>query len=91
MKNVLCSFKAIYYSVPFIHGIILVRPMVHIIRREEGPMAEINITIDGMSCQHCVMESNVQLGRAVVKYDENKAKKEDIEARIENAGYKIAK
>lgn len=78
--------------------------MVHIIRREEGPMAEINITIDGMSCQHCVMaikkalggvpgilESNVQLGRAVVKYDENKAKKEDIEARIENAGYKIAK
>jgi len=67
-------------------------------------MAEINITIDGMSCQHCVMavkkalggvpgilESTVQIGRAVVTYDENRVKKEDIEARIEDAGYKIVK
>lgn len=67
-------------------------------------MAEINITIDGMSCQHCVMavkkalagvpgilESTVQIGRAVVTYDENRVKREDIEARIEDAGYKIVK
>lgn len=67
-------------------------------------MAETRIAIEGMSCQHCVMavkkalggvpgilESNVQIGSAVVKYDENKVKKEDIETKIEDAGYKVAK
>jgi copper chaperone len=67
-------------------------------------MAETRIAIEGMSCQHCVMavkkalggvpgiiESDVQVGTAVVKYDENKVKKEDIETRIETAGYKVAK
>ncbi|MGD9577351.1 MAG: heavy-metal-associated domain-containing protein [Syntrophorhabdus sp.] len=67
-------------------------------------MAETRIAIEGMSCQHCVMavkkalgglpgilESNVQIGSAVVKYDENKVNKGDIEAKIEDAGYKIAK
>lgn len=67
-------------------------------------MAEARIAIEGMSCQHCVMavkkalgglpgilESNVQIGSVVVKYDENKVNKEDIEAKIEDAGYKIAK
>jgi len=67
-------------------------------------MAETRIAIEGMSCQHCVMavkkalgglpgilESNVQIGSAVVKYDENKVNKRDIEAKIEDAGYKIAK
>ena len=65
-------------------------------------MAEANITIEGMSCQHCVMavkkalggvpgilESNVQIGSAVVKYDESKIIKEDIETKIEDAGYKV--
>ncbi|HQP56067.1 MAG TPA: cation transporter, partial [Syntrophorhabdus sp.] len=64
--------------------------------------AEANITIEGMSCQHCVMavkkalggvpgilESNVQIGSAVVKYDESKIRKEDIETKIEDAGYKV--
>jgi copper chaperone len=67
-------------------------------------MAETRIAIEGMSCQHCVMavkkalggvpgiiESDVQVGTAAVKYDENKVKKEDIETRIEAAGYKVAK
>ncbi|MDI9558687.1 MAG: heavy-metal-associated domain-containing protein [Syntrophorhabdus sp.] len=65
-------------------------------------MAEANMTIEGMSCQHCVMavkkalggvpgilESNVQIGSAVVKYDESKIRKEDIETKIEDAGYKV--
>ena len=67
-------------------------------------MAETRIAIEGMSCQHCVMavkkalggvpgiiESDVQVGTAVVKFDENKVKKEDIETRIETTGYKVAK
>jgi copper chaperone len=67
-------------------------------------MAETRIAIEGMSCQHCVMavkkalggvpgiiESDVQVGTAVVKYDESKVRKEDIETRIETAGYKVAK
>ena len=67
-------------------------------------MAEANMTIEGMSCQHCVMavkkalggvpgilESNVQIGSAVVKYDESKIRKEDIETKIEDAGYKVTK
>jgi copper chaperone CopZ len=70
----------------------------------EVTMAEVKIAIEGMSCQHCVMavkkslggvpgilESDVQIGSAVVKYDENKVKKEEIETRIEGAGYKVTK
>ncbi|MBP1735690.1 MAG: Heavy metal binding protein [Deltaproteobacteria bacterium] len=65
-------------------------------------MAETKIAIEGMSCQHCVMavkkalggvpgilESDVNIGSAVVKYDENKIKKEEIEKKIETAGYKV--
>ena len=67
-------------------------------------MAEVKIKIEGMSCQHCVMavkkalgdvpgilESDVQIGSAVVKYDESKTKNEDIETKIEKAGYKVVK
>ena len=70
----------------------------------EVTMAETKLEIEGMSCQHCVMavkkalggvpgilESNIQVGSAAVKYDETKIKKEDIEAKIENAGYKVKK
>jgi copper chaperone CopZ len=65
-------------------------------------MAETKIAIEGMSCQHCVMavkkalggvpgilESDVNIGSAVVKYDDNKIKKEEIEKKIETAGYKV--
>jgi copper chaperone len=65
-------------------------------------MAETKIAIEGMSCQHCVMavkkalggvpgifESEVQIGGAVIKYDDSKVKKEEIERTIENAGYKV--
>ncbi|HTZ18295.1 MAG TPA: cation transporter [Dissulfurispiraceae bacterium] len=65
-------------------------------------MTEIILTIEGMSCQHCVMRvrkaidalpgvasSDVSIGRAVVKYDESKVGKEDIAASVEKAGYKI--
>ena len=67
-------------------------------------MAETTIAIEGMSCQHCVMavkkalgggpgifESDVQVGSASVKYDDTKIKKEDIETKIEKAGYKVKK
>jgi copper chaperone len=70
----------------------------------EVAMAEAKIKIEGMSCQHCVMavkkalgdvpgilESDVQIGSAVIKYDESKTKKEDIETKIEKAGYKVVK
>jgi copper chaperone len=67
-------------------------------------MEEATVKIEGMSCQHCVMavkkalggvpgilESNVQVGSALVKYDESKAKESDIKAVIEKAGYKVVK
>lgn len=65
-------------------------------------MAEITVTIGGMSCQHCVMrtkkavdtlpgvrESDVKVGSATVSFDDAKLKKEDIIAAIEKAGYKV--
>ena len=67
-------------------------------------MAETNVKIEGMSCQHCVMavkkalggvpaviESNVQVGSATVKYDESKGSESDIRNAIEKAGYKVVK
>jgi copper chaperone len=67
-------------------------------------VAETKLAIEGMSCQHCVMavkkalggvpgilESDIQVGKAVVKYDESKINKEDIEAKIEKAGYTVKK
>ena len=67
-------------------------------------MAETTVRIEGMSCQHCVMavkkalggipaviENNVQIGSATVKYDESKAKESDIRDAIENAGYKVVR
>jgi len=67
-------------------------------------MAEALVKIEGMSCQHCVMavkkalggvpgiiESNVQIGSALIKYDESKTKQADIEAKIVGAGYKVVK
>lgn len=66
-------------------------------------MAEAIISIEGMSCQHCVMRVkkaleglsgvtalNVTVGRAEVSFDESKVQKKDIEDTIVKAGYKIA-
>ncbi|MBI3592732.1 MAG: heavy-metal-associated domain-containing protein [Nitrospirae bacterium] len=65
-------------------------------------MAETTIKIEGMSCRHCVMRvkkaidalagvsaSNVAVGNATVTYDEARLRKEDIEAAVVNAGYKV--
>jgi copper chaperone len=65
-------------------------------------MAEVNLTIEGMSCQHCVMrvkkavdqlpgvsKADVNVGTAKITYDEARIKKEDLEKAVEGAGYKI--
>ncbi len=65
-------------------------------------MAEVTVRIEGMSCQHCVMavkkavesvagvlSAQVEAGKAVVSFDETKAKVTDIEQAVKNAGYKI--
>jgi copper chaperone len=65
-------------------------------------MQEAIIKIDGMSCQHCVMQvkkalgtlsgindADVDIGTATVHYDEAQVKKEDIEAAVEAAGYTV--
>jgi copper chaperone len=65
-------------------------------------MAETMLKIEGMSCQHCVMrvkkaidavagvtKSDVAVGTATIQFDESKAKKEDVIAAIEKAGYKV--
>lgn len=67
-------------------------------------MTETTIAIEGMSCQHCVMavkkalagvsgilRADVQIGSAVVTYDEGRVKREDIEGKIEAAGYEVRK
>jgi copper chaperone CopZ len=38
-----------------------------------------------------ILQSDVQIGSAMVKYDESKIKKEDIESKIEKAGYRVVK
>ena len=66
-------------------------------------MTEINLKVEGMSCQHCVMRvkkaieglggvlgSDVAVGNVMVKFDESKVRKEDIEKAIVATGYKIA-
>jgi copper chaperone len=65
-------------------------------------MQEAIIKIDGMSCQHCVMQvkkalgtlggvkdSDVEIGTATVHFDESQVKKEEIEAAVEAAGYQV--
>jgi len=67
-------------------------------------MAEANLKIEGMSCQHCVMRvkkavdhlpgvstAEVNVGTAKIVYDESKVKKEELEQAVEKAGYKIMK
>jgi len=65
-------------------------------------MTEATISIEGMTCQHCVMrvkkaieglkgisKSDVVVGQAKVGFDEALIKKKDIEDAIVKAGYKI--
>ncbi|MDA8170967.1 MAG: copper ion binding protein [Nitrospiraceae bacterium] len=66
-------------------------------------MTEATIRIEGMSCQHCVMavkkaveavsgvaSSQVEIGKAVVRYDEGRTRLSEIEQAIKDAGYKVA-
>lgn len=65
-------------------------------------MAELELKIEGMTCQHCVMavkkavdgingvsSSDVEVGSAKVTYDESASNKEAIVSVIQNAGYKV--
>ena len=61
-----------------------------------------DLTIEGMSCGHCVMHvkkelskvsgltiENVEIGKARVQYDEAKVTTDQISKAIEEAGYKL--
>jgi copper chaperone len=65
-------------------------------------MAEAQLKIEGMSCNHCVMrvkkaldqlpgvtESKVEIGGAVVVFDPAKTEQSALAKAVENAGYKI--
>ncbi len=65
-------------------------------------MNNYNINIDGMSCQHCVMNvknaidslegiqsSEVAVGKAAVLYDESKTSQEAISNAVVTAGFKV--
>ncbi len=65
-------------------------------------MTEAIISIEGMSCQHCVMrvkkaieglkginKADVEIGQAKVKFDESLTGKKEIEEAIVKAGYKV--
>jgi copper chaperone CopZ len=65
-------------------------------------VAEVILSIDGMSCQHCVMHvkeavdategvqsAEVTIGKANVVYDDSKVNREAIALAIQNAGYKV--
>lgn len=66
-------------------------------------MKTIELKIEGMSCNHCVMavkkelsklhleSADVQIGSAVIKFDESKTTISDIEKAINEAGYSIHK
>lgn len=60
------------------------------------------LTIEGMSCNHCVMHvkkelgkvtglvvEDVQIGKATVRYDETGVSQEKISLAVEEAGYKL--
>lgn len=67
-------------------------------------MAEAEIKIEGMSCEHCVLavrreisnlpgviDTRVKVGTAVVKYEESKVGMEEIEKGIAKAGFTVKK
>ncbi|MHB8111302.1 MAG: heavy-metal-associated domain-containing protein [Syntrophorhabdaceae bacterium] len=65
-------------------------------------MAEAKLKIDGMSCQHCVAavkkalcevtgvdSTEVEIGSAVVKYDEKSTTQKDLERAVEKTGFAV--
>jgi copper chaperone len=64
-------------------------------------MKEINLSISGMSCNHCVMavkkelselnleSADVTIGSAKIVYDEGKTGPKEIIMAIEEAGFKV--
>jgi copper chaperone len=65
-------------------------------------MSNIKLKIDGMSCQHCVMNvkkqvdavggvnsSDVSVGSANVTFDEDKTGREAIVNAVQSAGYRV--
>jgi copper ion binding protein len=65
-------------------------------------MPEINLKMEGMSCQHCVMSVNkavdsiegvtsyeVSVGSARLIFDDSKTSRDDIVSAIEKSGYKV--
>ncbi len=71
-------------------------------KKKEEIMSETTLRIEGMSCQHCVMQvkkaiallpgvtqSQIEVGTAKISYDETKLRREDLQKAIEEAGYKV--
>lgn len=69
---------------------------------EEEEMKTQELIIEGMSCGHCVMSvrkelskvpgltvDNVEIGRALVQYDEAKVTEDQLAKVIEEAGYRL--
>ncbi|MBC8414664.1 MAG: heavy-metal-associated domain-containing protein [Nitrospira sp.] len=65
-------------------------------------MSEIKLSIDGMSCQHCVksvqqaldnadgvQNSQVAIGSVTIQYDELKVDKTALAVLIQSAGFKV--
>jgi len=65
-------------------------------------VTEIMLTIEGMSCQHCVMSvkkavegvsgvasADVSIGKAKVVFDESKTNRDKITHAVQKAGYKV--
>lgn len=65
-------------------------------------MKETQLTIDGMTCSHCVMSvkkelskveglqvEDVKIGSARVNIDETKVSRERLSAAVEEAGYRL--
>jgi copper chaperone CopZ len=65
-------------------------------------MTEVNLKIEGMSCQHCVMSVNsavdgiegvtsseILVGSAKVVFEDSKTSRDDIVSAIEKSGYKV--
>ena len=61
------------------------------------------LAIQGMSCGHCVMAvrkglgtipslivESIEIGKAVVRYDETRVKVEDIRRAVEETGYSVS-
>ena len=73
-------------------------------RKPEGReiMKSHELTIEGMSCQHCVMHvkkelgkiagliiEDVQVGKARVQYDDTKVSPKHLEDAVHEAGYRL--